>query len=255
MLRHVLKFPLPLLLLAIAAPAWAQGQRPRPGFPAANIPKENIRLTGTLKAMQGGLLQVAGEGGSLTVVKAPDRGQNSYVVGSATREWLEKGARGLQVRFVGTFDKSGASVSPVTQVFVFTPRQWGGNRADDYKLGVFPEGASGDLKGVFSDEEKKKPAPMVMDFRVVGQLVGVSKDSISVVAGGPRVSAKLADNASVSIDIGDLRFASLGDTVEVDGWHLPGKPQQVYANRLTIKPAVPLGTPSDNEKKPEREKK
>jgi hypothetical protein len=240
------------LTICVCLACHALAQTPRSKGPGqgsrggANIPREDIRFTATLKAMQNGLLQVAHEDGSLSVVKVPDRGQNTYVVGSATREWLEKGgARGLQVRFVGTFDKSGNSVSPVTQLFVFSPRQWGGNRGDDYKLGVYPEGPGGELKGVFSSEGDAKPAPTVMDFRVVGQLAGIGKDSISVAAGSTRVSAKLAEDARISVDIGDLRYASAGDKVEVEGWHLPGQPQQVYANRLTITTANPLGTSTD----------
>jgi hypothetical protein len=79
---------------------------------------------------------------------------------------------------------------------------------------------------------------------------------VSVAAGGARVSAKLADDASISVNLGDLRYAQPGDKIEVDGWHVKGQPGQVYANRITITSATPLGTaPPEQEKgKPEKEK-
>lgn len=233
------------VLLPNAAQAQRPGaQRPRPGF-GPNIPKQNIKLSGTIKAMQAGLLQVENDSGGKWVVKLPDRGQGVTVVGSATREWLQRGARGLMVRFVATFDKSGSPRSPVSDVFVFTPRKWGGERDNEYKLGVYPEGASGELKGLFAGEGDKRPAAEVMDFRVVGQLAGVSKDAISVAAGGARVTAPLAEDLRVSVNIGDIRYVQLGDKVEVDGWHLPMQEGQVFANRVTVTAHTPLGSKAD----------
>jgi hypothetical protein len=245
----LLALPIVASVLAQDAPRPNQN-RPRPGNPGANVPREDVRLSGTIKAMQGGLLHVVNEEGGEWIVKPPDRGLGVTVSGSATREWLERGgARGLHVRFVGTFDRSGKPQAPINQLLVFSPRQWGAGREDEYKVGVYPEGASGELKGLFAGEGEQKAAPEIMDYRVVGQLAGVGDGAITVAAGGARVGAKLADDAGISFNVADLRYAQLGDKIDVDGWHLPGMAKQVYANRITITTAKALGSAPPEEKK------
>lgn len=237
-------------MFAIAATVTAQrpmGKRPgyggkRPGAQRPNIPKEEVRFTGTIKGMQGALVYVAGEGGQEWLVKIPDRGQGVSVNGAGTRAWLERGARGMLVRFVGTFDAAGKPQAPLNEIYVFTPRPGGGGRgADELKPGVFPEAASAELKALFRGDDAKPVAPKTMDFRVVGQFAGFGNNTITVAAGRTRVSAKLADDARISVSSGDLRHARVGDKIEVDGWHLPMMPSRVFANRLTITASMPLG--------------
>ncbi|MEQ8789294.1 MAG: hypothetical protein RIC55_23575 [Pirellulaceae bacterium] len=244
-----------LSLLATCAVAFAQAPRgegkggygQRPGYKQPEIPKENVRISGTIKGVQGSVIHVVGEGADEWLVKTPDRG-GVTVNGGATPEWLARGGRGMMVRFVGTFDSGGRPQSPLNEIYLFTPRPGGGRGGDELQPGVFPEGASTELKGLFAGDDAKPVAPKVMDFRVVGQFAGFGNGTISVAAGRTRVAAKLADDARISVSVGDIRFARLGDKIEVDGWHLPMMPAQIFANRMTITAAAPLGSNPVSEK-------
>jgi len=253
-------------LLATVSVASAQAPRPgkrpgygkRPGFQKGfqkqNIPKEDVRISGTIKGVKGDVFHVVGQGADEWLVKAPDGGQGVTVSGSATHEWLARGGRGMMVRFVGTFDSAGRPQAPLNEVYLFTPRNWGGRGKEELKPGVFPEGAGPQLKGLFAGDDAKPVAPKVMDFRVVGQFVGFGNGAISVQAGPTRVAAKLADDARITVNTSDLRYVRLGDKIEVDGWHLPMMPAQIFANRITITAAVPLGSKPQTAESPEEEK-
>ena len=253
-----LRLVVALFVMALfVAPATAQkrgpeGVRKKPNYQGGRpeVPKQQIRAAGTIQGIKGNVLHVVGEEGGQWLVKLPDNVQHVTVSGSALASWLQ---RGMWVRFYGTFDKKGAAQQPIQELFVFSPGQPGQERnAELYTVGIFPEGAAtAGLKGVFDDEGDRKPAPEVADYRVIGRLTGFSGGMLSVSAGRGGVKAPLAEDARISVSISDLRSIRIGDNVEVNGWHLPNQKTHIFAERLTVKPAVPLGTPIE---KPAAEK-
>ncbi len=212
------------LLLLVSSPCLAQNNRER----------KNMRVEGgTIKAMQGQILQVADSEGAQYYVKVPARADSIKLQGSATPEWL---GRGMTVRFVAKFDKKGKAVSEVSQIEVFTP-----TRED--KPGVFPDSGLGAGSGeLFSNKPKNPDEAEASSMKVVGQVVGARKGSLYVRAANATVQVKMSDRAKVSVAIADLRLMRPGDKVSFNGWYYPEQPQQIYANSVTVTAANPIGS-------------
>jgi len=188
---------------------------------------------------------VVAEDGDQYYVKVPERSQNITYSASAEAAWLRPG---MYVQFVGRFDDKGKSQQPIARLEVFTP-------GPDDKLGVFPEADFGDIKALFSrdEEEKKKAEPKGTSLKVVGRLAGMRKGKIGVSAPGVSIEATLADNAQITVETSDLRLMREGDSISVDGWHLPGQEKSVYASNVKVTAAEPLD--SSRKKKPQPEKR
>ncbi len=206
----------------ISRVAFAQGR--------ANAEKEQVRASGTVKGFQRGIMHVVTADGDQYYVKLPDQPQYVSFVASAETDWLKPG---MMVRFSARYDKKGKLDAPVRQVTVFTPGK-------DDQLGVFPDSAVG-TQELFSSTDEKKPGAETVSYAIAGRLTSVRGKSMSVAAGRTPVKVELADTAKVSVEIADLSFLREGDKVSIDGWNYPNQKQQVYATRLTVTAAQPLG--------------
>jgi hypothetical protein len=78
-------------------------------------------------------------------------------------------------------------------------------------------------------------------FTVRGTLKMCKNGAITVAAGrGPTVKAELADNATIDVDMTDLRAAQRDDPVTVNGVSNPTRPNMIMAESVTIELANPL---------------
>jgi len=209
----------------------------------AQIDKEErvrVRASGKVKGFQRGILHVVTESGDQYYVKLPERSQSISFSASAEPEWLRPG---MFVQFASKFDKKGQATQLISMLLVFSP-------GPDDKLGLFPEADFGDIKALFSnnDDEKKKAEPKGTSLKVVGRLAGFRKGKLGVTVPGGSIEVTLADKAQITVETSDLRLMREGDSISLDGWHLPDQKQSVYANNVKITAAEPLGTAS---KKPQ----
>ena len=204
---------------------------------AAVAQKENeervpVRASGKVKDFQRDIVHVVAGNGDQYFVKLPERSQNITFSASAKPDWLRPG---MYVQFIGRFDEKGHSQQPITRLSVFTP-------GPDDKPGVFPEADFGDIKALFSrdEEEQKKAEPKGTSLKVVGRLAGLRKGKIGVSVPGASIEATLADNAQITVETSDLRLMREGDSISIEGWHLPGEEKSVYASNVKVTSAEPL---------------
>ena len=236
--RTILFASLSLLLLgSIVSPARAQGKLPPP--------TESARVKGLIKAMEGNLMQVIPENSKdLILVQMPAEVQHIKLTGKALAAWLSPG---LTVRFIGRFDMRGKAQDPIRKLDVITLRKPVPGEAVELP-GVYPqietEGGGGAFDGagagVRPKPRGKEPGGM---FKVIGQIMAVRNNQLMVGTGAMNVMAEIAQDAEITVEIGDYRFAAVGDAVEVDGKYYLQAPNQIYANRVTIQSCATVGLP------------
>ncbi|MGE0760906.1 MAG: hypothetical protein AB7O38_28100 [Pirellulaceae bacterium] len=217
-----------ILFLAASAAA----QQPR------QVPRENVRFKGTIKALARGLLQVEDEEGAQRLVAIEASPQDISFAGLAGPSFLRPG---MLVQFSAVVDKKGEATRPITEVKVVTPRP-------GLELGARSEGGL-EGKALFAtDEEEKQGGGTDKPFFISGIVRAVKEGKILVVVAGAAVRGELADNCTVSVNIADYSLARSGDAVEIAGWHVAGQPQQVRAQQVSIVASKPLDSVDEAEK-------
>ena len=167
--------PLPLALLIVIA--WA------PLASGQNQPnnREQLRATGTIKAMSGGMMHVVTDEGVDWLIKVEARGDNMKYYAEADRNWLQKG---MLVQFSGRFNKQGQMVESIRTLKVVSPRP-------DLQMGVKVDtglaSAGANLFSRDTADAAKKPQTVSAD--VVGRLAGVKDGQIAVAAPGVSIKA------------------------------------------------------------------
>ena len=245
------------LALAVAAPA--RGQRPnRPEVPREN--RENVELSGILKQIGPGVLQIATDAGDQWLVRLEGRPQEMKLAfsGKADPAFLRSG---MLVQFAGTVNKKGQLQEKLDSLIITSLRE-------GVEVGVFPEATGGNAGGLFSDskpeEKPKKPAKTdAVPCRVTGYITKISRaGELTVNCRNAAVTASLGEEAKVSVDLTDLRLAQAGDKVELRGWYIKNQKGQAWSRDVNISAANVLGEPKkkpreedkDPEKKPTDEK-
>ncbi len=192
--------------------------------------RENVRFEGELKAAQRGILQVVTAKGDQWFVKPPEKGDQVMYSAMAEPAWLRPG---LIVRFLASLTNKGQATAPVREVTVFTPKP-------GVQMGVVRD--STDTRGIFEDVEKpEKPDPnAAAPYLVAGKLVSFKNGMMTVAWGGVSISAPLAEDAKVAVEVADFSLLREGDKVEVQGWYYQAFPNQAQATRLTITSPEPL---------------
>ena len=216
-----------ILSTLISGSAWAQDKEED---------KSMFKISGSIKAMVPGYLQVETEDDEVWVVQVPMTPRGVRFIGSAEPDWLMPG---MWVNFTTTFNAKGQPTAPVKLLTVFTPGAYRGRDVEPYKPGVkslVNPGASIS----FSGEEKVKPNTDSVPFEVTGQLKSINKAGITVLAGNVAIQVPLTEEVSISVDVMDLRPARVGDKVEANGRAVA--PLKGIANRLEVKAANPLSS-------------
>jgi len=163
---------------------------------------ERVEIEGTLQGMVQGYLKVESAKGEVWVLKLERSARGSRLVGSADPSWLRPG---MVVRFDGLFNKQGEPVAAVKQLTVFTPGK-------EDKPGIE---VANTLGPDFSfAEDKPQTGEKPISATVVGAIRSIRGGKLTVAAGRVPVTVPVAENATIAVDIADLRFASIGDAVK-----------------------------------------
>ena len=184
-----------------------------------------IQGKGKIEAIKPGFLKVSVDG-SAWVMKVAAKPRDIALEGTADKNWLQPG---MLVRFVAPLDEQGVAQTPIEELSVFTPRP-------GYRIGVLPENRA-DVKAGFDGDTQ----PTGSSYLVAGQLAKKKDDQILVSAGRDRVTATLADELKINVDmLGDYSLARPGDEIVFSGRVL--KPGQAIIDRIRIVAAQPFET-------------
>lgn len=222
----------------------AQLARLRQQGQAPNIQWENAELSGSIKAMQGSMVQVAAGGGENWIVQIDARPQDVVFQGPADPAFVKPG---MLVEFKAKVNKRGQAAEPVQSLTIFTVRE-------GRSVGVQAEGGlakgEGELFASKPEEtEKKGPRAKGEDdpvYQVAGQITKLSRlGEMTINCAGTTIKADLAKDAKVSVDVNHLQFAQIGDKVEVRARYPMGQKAagQGLATQITVIGAKPLGEP------------
>ena len=216
-----------VLTALLAAPAFAQNQ---PNI--RDLPE--FRAKGTIKGLAPGYLQITTAKNEEWIVQVMPNNRGVRFVGSAEPDWLMPG---MWVNFTTRFSAKGQALEPVKLLMVFSPGTGRGDEEGQLQPGVKPLTNAGE--GIsFSGEEKVKPKDDSVLCEVTGQIQGLGKGSIAVMAAGVPIQVALAEAASISVDVADLRLARVGDSIEVNG--RTAAPGKGIGTRVEVKGATPL---------------
>jgi hypothetical protein len=221
----------------------AQLARLRQQGQAPNIQWENTEISGTIKAMQGGMLQVAASGGENWLVQVEARPQDIVFQGAADPAFVKNG---MLVEFKAKVNKRGVAADPVQGLTIISVREGRG-------VGVQAEGgAAGGQAELFApkaeETEKKGPKGKPEDpvYRIAGQVTKMGRlGDMTINAAGTTIKADLAKDAKVSVDVNHLDFAQVGDKVEIRARYPMGQKAagQGLASQITVIGASTLGEP------------
>lgn len=224
------------MICVVTASAVTAQERRNPIVPPAN--RETVRATAKIKAINGAILLLAGDEDQQWLVMAPERPDAYRLVGTALPQWLKPG---MFVRFGGKIDRKGVVQEPISSLTVYSPRLATRPGEQGEPLGVFPE-AGLEAGNLFGDAGPANGAkPETQSYQVAGRLSAVRDGKVFVSAGPAVVKGELAEKVEIAVDVTGLRWLQVGDEVEFDGWAYPQRKTHVMANRLTIRPANPLG--------------
>jgi hypothetical protein len=247
------------LALLAAIPAFAQPfRRGNPGMMQPQVPRT---YKGTLVSAAGGQIQITVDSKPLYVMIG--QSTDVSVTGSAEAEYLKPG---LEVEFVAEVAKGGVvsqKVDHLTLVTTSTDRPSGllpPEDASSGKKGGKDEQAApagGDAQAAKARNQDAEPplggnskagktskshsgAPQLPGtFTVRGKLRMYKAGKITVaLTHGPLVKAELADNATIDVDMADVRVAQRDDAVTVKGSQV--RPGMIAAQSVTIELANPL---------------
>lgn len=240
-----------IALAAVPASAQVYGERRQP---QVEIPREALQCTGTVKQVSRGVIGLESEAGDKWLVQVEAaRPQDLSFTGSADATFVKPG---MWIRFTTKLTRRGDAQEPIATAEIYTPRE-------GFGVGVYPEGADagggGEGGALFAPagEEKPKPEPKAkvreedINYRVGGQVSRISRlGELTINAGGTSVKATLAEDAKISVDVADLSFLRVGDSIEVRGWYPAGTKGRAIANQVTASSAEPLSDPSKKKSAP-----
>jgi hypothetical protein len=149
------------------------------------------------------------------------------VTGTAMPDSL---APGMCVKFKGDFDKKGEGKGEVKELEIFTPNE-------KEPLAATPAAGAVDV----STSKKGPASTFPTTYDIAGRITGTKNGAIIVSCPGLTVHAVVAQDATIKVNVADLRFASSGDKVEVHGWTGNMKGRQVaYATEVKVQMVNPL---------------
>jgi len=239
-----------LLAVAMLLPGVSRGQVYGARRQQAEVPREPLQASGTVKAMQRGIIQMVTDAGDQWLLKVePARPQDISFTGAADASFIKPG---MWVRFQTKLTRRGDAADPLDRLEVFTPRE-------GYGPGIVSDDAvrSDGAAELFGEEpqpnakpKKAKPkSDEITVYTVAGQVSKVSRlGELTVNAAGASVKAKIADEAKVSLDLTDLTFLQVGDKIEIRGWYPAGQKGRAVATQVTGSTSQPLTDPSKKKK-------
>ena len=181
-------------------------------------------FSGQLMGFNRGIVTVKRDDGAEVMVQIPDNLASFQFVATAKPAFLKRGA---MVRFSGTFNQAGVSMSPVTKVELFQPTSGKliGRQREQFVPGVYPQGELG----------KQQPPPVVANCAIVGGLMGIDGNGVMLVNAGKRpIRVQLTEDVKFEIRFNNLSLAEEGDPVRVAGFYQPPDDTKIKAESITV---------------------
>lgn len=210
----------------VADVAWAQR-----GKGKEKPKKQKLSLDGTFQGSSRNLIKVTGKDAQwLVQLRPPSRkkGKDGIDLGTEIEITGEADASVLRprmfVQLSGNFStKTFSSTEPIGQLKVISLRS-------PYTAGVVIENGAGD------DAEGQSEN---IDCLVVGRIVSFKKGRLTLFVGKKKpIVAELTDDVSITVDFNDLRMATLGDNIHVEGHYF--QQGQMYADVVKIEMVKPF---------------
>jgi hypothetical protein len=155
---------------------------------AAAAQPRRVKAKGQVVSVVGNLITMLDEGKNAHTVRPKADTPLIEISGPISAADIKPG---MIVRLSGIL-KSNEIEDAVSEIVIHSP-------ADGYQLGI-------------AQEAKDQPAT------IVAQFVRIKDGKLTVAVGRRRINAKLADEATVTIDSKDLRFVRPGDAIEIDAY-------------------------------------
>ena len=224
-----------LVVLAIlaAVPSIVAAQQARPG---GKPERQRLKTDAKVKAVRGNFMQVVVGDDQVWLLRVDAKPDSITLTGTAEPSWLRPG---MPVRLTASLDKRRKAVEPITEFAVITPRE-------GIRMGVFPEQGLGAGGFGFDDDGGKPPADAGIPCLVTGRLTGYKNGEITVAPGGAPVRGKLAEEATIKVDVADISFARPGDKVHVEGFYF--QKGQAIVTLVEIEAAEPFKGPEPKKK-------
>jgi hypothetical protein len=272
-MRRVRTFRSLFVVFAVLAGSWTNSgwcQIPR-------SPRDTVRISGKIKAISSGMLQVIGEEGDQWVVGISPRTESIVMHATTSIDALQPGAL---VKLTADFDAQGYAKEPVGKLQVvtlseknrpgiFPPEADAGREKDKEKDKGDDRGKDGKGKGRGAPKgketgkelergkgvdpaEKETPAGPVAGvarYTVLGQLQGLQEQRLVIFTGQKSVQVAVSPETTVELEQVDFRLAREGDSIRIDGWPVPGPPGQVLARRIEITGSKPIVVPDPRQQK------
>jgi hypothetical protein len=188
---------------------------------------------GTLVGIGPGVLRVESNG-AIWQVK-PDLNVTFQLNGTAGPDFLRTG---LVVKFEAAFDPSGnekdKAIAPLTDLEIITPHP-------GETIGAVPAGSA-------AKQDANQPAT-ARYLVVIGNITRYKQKELTVSAGNHVFRADLDSVPQIKVRTSDIRFARVGDQVQLTGYAV--RRGLIVANQVLITMAAPLGDPLaefDNQK-------
>ena len=222
------------LLIVVAAPGIVAAQPARPG--QGKPERQRLRTDAKVKAVRANFMQVVVGDDQVWVLRVDAKPDSITLTGTAEPSWLRPG---MPVRLTARLNKRRQAVEPITEISVITPRE-------GYRMGIFPEEGLGAGGFGFEEDGEKRPAAAGITCLVNGRLTGFKNGEIAVAAGGAPVRGKLAEEATIKVDVADISFARPGDKVHVEGFYF--QKGQAIVTLVEIEAAEPFTGPEPKKK-------
>jgi hypothetical protein len=210
-----------------------------------DLEKEPLNISGTVKGVGPGALQVAVTEKEVWVVSVDPaiKPQDITFTGSAEKSFLQAG---MFLEFRAQVNKRGTVLEPVATLTVFTPGEGRlpGLQADSDLGGGVPvlKEEKGEKKPDSKEKKAAKAKPDDTVYLVRGAITKVGRGGdITVSADGDQVKFNLAEECKISVDLNDLAFVAPGDKVTAQGWFYKDRPGEGVANgRIEVTAEKPL---------------
>lgn len=168
-----------------------------------------VKAKGQVVSAVGNLITLVDEGKSRHQVRP--KAENGLVEISGPLE-AARLQPGMIIRLSGVV-KSNEIEEEVTELVVHSP-------ADGYQLGI-------------AQDADDQPAT------ILGQFVRIKDNKLTVSLGKRRINAKLAKDATITVESKDLRFVKPGDAIEIDAYTTSSGILSGRTIKVTLKPAKP----------------
>lgn len=182
----------------------------------------NIKVEGKLAGFKQGMLLVTRDDGVEVSVKPPQDDLGFDFQAPIDSSFLQ---RGMMVRFNGNFNQAGIPTDPIEGLTVFLPvnEKIAKKKTDEFMPGVYPG-------------EKKSNLPEgVLNYKVVGKLMGWDATGLVAVQAGRRpLRVQLAEKATMDLCLNQLNLAKQGDSVTITGTYRLPDDTKVVAKTISV---------------------